>query len=82
MISFKMLLFLFFLYLIKYSQRNINMSHYDYTYFSFLLYFLILLHVSLFLVVRCLMVYNVYLLCELYLLSLKIFIFFHLKVNN
>ena len=39
MTSFKMLLFLFFLYLIKYSQRKVNMSHYDDIYFSFLLYF-------------------------------------------
>ena len=28
-------LFLFFLYLIKYSQRNANISHYDYIIFSF-----------------------------------------------
>ena len=35
-----------------------------------------------FFVVRCLMVYNVYLLCELYLLSLKIFIFVSFKVNK
>ena len=33
MTSFKMLLFLFFLHLIKYSQRNVNMSHYDYIFF-------------------------------------------------
>ena len=32
MTSFKMLLFLFFLHLIKYSQINVNMSHYDYIY--------------------------------------------------
>ena len=35
MTSFKMLLFLFFLDLIKYSQRNVNMSHYVYIFFSF-----------------------------------------------
>ena len=38
MASFQMLLFLLFLHLIKYSQRNVNMSHYDY-FFSFTLYF-------------------------------------------
>ena len=37
MTSFKMLIF-FFMHLIKYSQRNVNMSYYDYI-FSFLLYF-------------------------------------------
>ena len=35
-----------------------------------------------FFAVKCLMVYDVYLLCKLYLLSLKIFIFFHLKINK
>ena len=30
-----MLLFLFFLHLIKYSQRNVNMFHYDYIFFLF-----------------------------------------------
>ena len=30
-----MFLFLSFLHLIKYSQRNVNMSHYDYIYFLF-----------------------------------------------
>ena len=35
MTSFKMLLFLFFLYLIKYSQINVNMSHYDSMFFLF-----------------------------------------------
>ena len=29
MTSFKVLLCLFFLHLKKYSQRNVNMSHYD-----------------------------------------------------
>ena len=45
-------------------------------YFFFSLIFLLIfaLHICFF-VVRCLMVYDVYLLCELYLLSLKIFIF-------
>ena len=72
MTSFKMLLFLFFLYLIKYPQRNINMSHY-------VIYFLFSYISSDFcfrclMVYKCLMVYDVYLLCELYFLSLIIFI--------
>ena len=33
MTSFKMLLFLFFFHLIKYSQKNVSMSHYDYIFF-------------------------------------------------
>ena len=32
---FKMLLFLFLLHLIKYSQRNVNMSYYEYIFFLF-----------------------------------------------
>ena len=76
--TFKMLLFLFFLHLIKYSQRNVNMSHYHYVFFSFPLYFFwFLLYVS----VRHLMVYDVYLLYELYLLSLKYLSLFHFKLN-
>ena len=35
MISLKMLLFLFFLHLIKYSQRNVNVSYYDFIFFLF-----------------------------------------------
>ena len=35
MTSFMVLLFLFFLHLIKYSQRNVNMSHYVYIFFLF-----------------------------------------------
>ena len=35
MTPLKMLLFLFFLHLIKYSQRNVSMSHYDYIFFLF-----------------------------------------------
>ena len=82
-ISFKMLLFLFFLCLIKHSQRNVNMFHYDYVLlFSlvFLLIFALCIFVSLLL--RCVMVYDVYLLCELYLLSLKIFIFVSFKIKK
>lgn len=42
--------FLFFLQLLKYSQRNVNMSYYDYMYFSFPLHFFwYLLYASLFL---------------------------------
>ena len=44
-----MLLFLFFLHLVNYSQRNANMSHYDYIFFFSLIFLLILLYVSLFL---------------------------------
>ena len=77
MTPFKMLLFLFFLRLIKYSERNVNMSHYDYIFFFsliFLLIFALCIFVSLLL--RCLIFYDVYFLCELYLLSLKTFTFF------
>ena len=35
MTSFKMLLFLFFLHLIKYSQKNVSMPHYDCIFFLF-----------------------------------------------
>ena len=82
MISFKMLLFLFILHLIKYSQRNVNMSHYDYIFFLFPyvssdFYFMYLC----FFVVRYPVVYDIYLLCELYPLSLKILIFISLKKN-
>ena len=49
MTSFKMLLFLFFLHLIKYSQRNVNMSHYDCIFFLFLYIYWFFLYVSLFL---------------------------------
>ena len=77
MTSFKMLLFLFFLHLIKYSQRNVNMSHYDYIFF-FSLIFLLIFTLDIFasLLLRCLIFYDIYFLCELYLLSLKTFIFF------
>ena len=43
------------------------------------LFLLIFALCSLFLVVRCLMIYDVYFLCELYLLSLKIFILVSFK---
>ena len=68
MTSFKMLLFLFFLHLIKYSQRNVNMSHYDYVFFLFPLILIFCYMYLCFFVVRCLMIYDAYL-CELYLLS-------------
>ena len=80
MTSFKMLLFLFFFHLIKYSQKNVSMSHYDYIFFLFPFISSDFCFMYLcFFVVRYLMVYDVYLLCELYLLSLKIFIFVSLK---
>ena len=76
MTPFKMLLSIFFLHLIKYSQRNVNMSHYDYIFFLFPSISSDFCFMYLcFFVVRYLMVYDAYLLCELYLLSLKIFIF-------
>ena len=80
-----MLLF-FFLYLIEYSQRNINMPQRNVKFlikifflFSliFLLIFALCISVSLLLGVRWF--YDVYFLCELYLLSLKIFIFASFK---
>ena len=75
-----MLLFLFFLHLIKYSEKDVNISHY-YIFYSFPFYFFwFLLYVSQFLYVKCLMVYDVYLLSALYLFSLKIFIF--VSFNN
>ena len=78
MTSFKMLLFLLFLYLIKYSQRNVNMSHYNYIFFLFpYIYSDFLLYLCLLL--RCLMIYDVYH-CELYLSSLEIFII-SFKIN-
>ena len=40
--SFKMLLFLFFLHLIKEAQRNVTMSHYDYISFFFSLIVLVI----------------------------------------
>ena len=46
----------------------------------FLLIFALCIFVSLLL--RYLMIYHVYLLCELYLLWLKIFIFVSFKINN
>ena len=59
------------------------MSHYLTIHFFLFLYIysdfcFMYLH---FFVVKCLIVYGVYLLCELYLLSLKIFMFLFLKKN-
>ena len=83
MTSFKMLLFLFFLHLIKYSQRNVNMFHYDYIFFLFPyissdFYCMCLC----FFIVRYPIVYDIYLLCELYPLLSKILIFISLKKNK
>ena len=81
MTSLKMPLFLFFPHLIKYSQRTINMSHYDYIFFLFPYIFsdFCFMHLCFF-AVRYLIIY-VYLFCEFYLLSLKIFIFVSFKKN-
>ena len=79
MTSIKMLLFLFFLHLIKYSQRNVIMSHYDYIFFVFPYISYFCLMYLCFLVVRCLTVYDVYFLCELYLLLIKYSSLFHFK---
>ena len=76
--SSKMLLFLFYLHLIKYFQKNVNMSHYDNIFFP-LYFFWFLLYVSLFLCCYVFNGYDVYLLCEWYLFSLKIFIFCFIK---
>ena len=75
-----MLLFLFFLHLMKYSQRNVSMSHYEYIFFLFpyISSDFCFMYLCLFIVV-CLMIYDVYLLCQLYLLSLKIFLFVSFK---
>ena len=78
-----MIISLLFLNLIKYSQRNVNMSHCDYIFFPFpyISYdFCFISFVSLLL--KWLVVYDVSLLCELYLLSLKILIFVSFKINK
>ena len=62
MTSFKMLLFLFFLHLIKYSQRNVNMSHYDCIFFLFLYIYSDFSFMYLCFLIRYLMVSDVYLL--------------------
>ena len=62
----QVLLFLFFLHLIRYS----HMSHYDYIYFSipYVSSGFCFIYLCLF-VVRCLMAYDISLLCELHFLS-------------
>ena len=78
-----MIISLLFLNLIKYSQRNVNMSHCDYIFFPFpyISYdFCFISFVSLLL--KWLVVYDVSLLCELYLLSLKILIFVSFKIKK
>ena len=68
-----MLLFLFFLHLVKYSQRYVNLSHYGYIFFIFpYISFDFCFMYLCFFVVRCLF-------CELHLLLLKIFIFVSFK---
>ena len=73
-----MYLILFFLHLIKYSQRNVT-CHYDYIFFlfSYMSYDFCCMYLCFFVVKVS--VYDVCLLCELYLLSLKIFIFVSFK---
>ena len=59
------------------------MSHYDDIFFLFSCISSNFCFIYLcFFVVRCLMVYDVYLLCELYLLSLKNSSLFHFKINK
>ena len=80
LLSFQDVFILFSLHLTKYPQRNVNISHYDYIIFLFLYVSSDFCFIYLcFSIVRCLMVYNVYLLCELYVLSLKIFTFVSFK---
>ena len=77
MTSFKMLL-LFFMHLIKYPQRNVNIA------LTMIIYFFLFPYISsdfcfiylCFFVVRCLMVYDVYLICELYLVIKNIHLCF------
>ena len=63
MTSFKMLLCLFFLHLIKYSQRNVNV--YDYFFFSLIFFLIFVLCIFVLLLLQC--------------LTLKIFIFVSFK---
>ena len=59
------------------------MSRYDYIFFfSFMCLLIFALCIFVSLLLRCLMVYDAFLLCELYLLSLKIFIFASFKINK
>ena len=57
------------------------MSHYDYVTFLFPYILIFSLGIFVSLLLRCLMVYDVYLLCELQVLSLKIFIFVPFKIS-
>ena len=78
MTLFKMLLFL---HLIKYFQRKVNMPHCNYIYiflFPYISSDFCFMYLCFF-VVKHLMIYYVYLLCKLYLLSLKMFIFVSFK---
>ena len=89
-----MLLFWFFLHLIEYSQRNVNISHYDF--FSFSLYFFWTFALFVYLnfcfiylcsfVLRCLMlgvfVVMMSILLWIVLFLIKIFIFVSFKINK
>ena len=77
-----MFVFLFFLHLIKHSQRNVDVSYGDYIFFLFpYISFDFCFMYLCFFAVRCLIIYDVYLFCDFYLLSLKIFIFVSFKKN-
>ena len=79
MTSFKMLLF-FFLHLIKDSQRNVNMSHYDYIFFPYISSDFCFMYLCSF-VVRCLMVYSIFFMnCIFY--HERYSSLFHLKLNK
>ena len=71
------------LHLIKCPQRNVDMSHCDYAFFLFPYISSEICFMCLcFFVAKDLMAYDVCLLCELYLLSLKIFIFISFKIDK
>ena len=82
MTSFKMLLFLFFLHLIKYSQKLVCLSMIIYFFFSLICLLIFALCIFVSLLLRCLMVYDVYLLCEFNNLSLKNIHISFIKVNK
>ena len=80
--TFRMLLFLFFLHLVNYSQRNVNMSHYDYIFlFSliFLLIFALCILVSLVLGVCWFTASIFFVNCTFY--HYKYLSLLHLKIN-
>lgn len=66
--------FLFIFSTLKIVSEILSNSHYDYRYFSYISSGFCFIYIYFF-VVRCTGVHNVYLLCELYLFSLKVVIF-------